>query len=120
MVANVNQAYNVIEVTCNYLENVIFYGKGAGRYVTASAVVSDIIKTLKDDKWEHNYTYTNEVYPITYSKYYIRSDHEIDTLEFDTYYSMEHDHIYLTDYIELDQLMKQLDGHDYNLLKVRG
>lgn len=120
MVANVNQAYNVIEVTCNYLENVIFYGKGAGRYVTASAVVSDIIKTLKNDNWEHNYTYTNEIYPITYSKYYIRSDHEIDTLEFETYYSMGHDHIYLTNYIELDKLLKQLEGHDYNLLKVRG
>ena len=27
MVANVNQAYNVVEITCNYLENVIFMEK---------------------------------------------------------------------------------------------
>ena len=32
------------------LENVIYYGKGAGRYVTASAVVSDIIKTASNRK----------------------------------------------------------------------
>ena len=53
MVANVNQAYNVVEITCNYLENVIFYGKGAGRYVTASAVVSDIMKTHQPTMWQH-------------------------------------------------------------------
>ncbi|WRK53551.1 hypothetical protein SD457_26770 [Coprobacillaceae bacterium CR2/5/TPMF4] len=40
-------AYNVIEIDNDYVENVIFYGKGAGRYVTASAVVSDIIKTTQ-------------------------------------------------------------------------
>ncbi|MFR2501541.1 MAG: hypothetical protein ACLS85_03500 [Coprobacillus cateniformis] len=40
-------AYNVVEIDNDYVENVIYYGKGAGRYVTASAVVSDIIKLPK-------------------------------------------------------------------------
>ena len=40
IVGNVMDAYNVVEITCDYLENVLFYGKGAGRYVTASAVSS--------------------------------------------------------------------------------
>ena len=48
-------AYNVVEIDNDYVENVIYYGKGAGRYVTASAVVSDIIKTAQTEKWQHDY-----------------------------------------------------------------
>ena len=55
LVANVMDAYNVVEIDNDYVENVIYYGKGAGRYVTASAVVSDIIKTAQTEKWQHNY-----------------------------------------------------------------
>lgn len=120
MVANVNQAYNVVEITCNYLENVIFYGKGAGRYVTASAVVSDIIKTLKEDMWNHDYQYTDDIYPITYSKYYIRCEHELDNLDYEMYFSQKKDHVYITNHIELVDLQKQLQGEDYTLFKVRG
>ncbi len=119
IVANVNQAYNVVEITCNYLENVIFYGKGAGRYVTASAVVSDIMKTHKEDMWSHDYQYTDDVYPITYSKYYVRSTHPLD-IDYETYFSQDKDHIYITDKIELDDLKQQLQGEKYNLFKVRG
>lgn len=119
IVANVNQAYNVVEITCNYLENVIFYGKGAGRYVTASAVVSDIIKTHKQDMWKHDYQYEECIYPITYSKYYVRCDHPLD-IDYETYFSQDKDHIYITNKIELDELQKQLQNEKYNLFKVRG
>ncbi len=119
IVGNVNQAYNVIEITCNYLENVIFYGKGAGRYVTASAVVSDIMKTHKQDMWKHDYQYTKNIYPITSSKYYVRCDHPLD-IDYETYFSQDKDHIYITNEIELDELKNQLKGETYNLFKVRG
>lgn len=119
IVANVNQAYNVVEVTCNYLENVIFYGKGAGRYVTASAVVSDIIKTHQKDMWNHDYQDEERILPITYSKYYVRSDHPLD-IDYETYYSQDHDHIYITNEIELEELENELKGETYNLFKVRG
>lgn len=119
MVANVNQAYNVVEITCNYLENVLFYGKGAGRYVTASAVVSDIMKTHQQDMWKHDYQYTENIYPITYSKYYVRCDHALD-IDYETYFSQDHDHIYITNEIEFAELEKQLQGETYNLFKVRG
>lgn len=119
IVANVNQAYNVVEITCNYLKNVIFYGKGAGRYVTASAVVSDIIKTHQSTIWQHQYQYVEEIYPITYSKYYIRCDHPLD-IDYEMYYSQDHDHIYITNPIELNELKQQLQDETYNLLKVRG
>lgn len=119
IVANVNQAYNVVEITCNYLENVIFYGKGAGRYVTASAVVSDIIKTHQAVVWQHQYMHVDNIYPITYSKYYIRCDHSLD-IEYEMYYCQDHDHIYITNPIELSVLKQQLQNETYNLLKVRG
>ncbi|MEG0452072.1 MAG: homoserine dehydrogenase [Coprobacillus sp.] len=119
IVANVNQAYNVVELTCNYLENVIFYGKGAGRYVTASAVVSDIIKTSKVDTWSHDYQEIEDIYPITYSKYYVRCDHSLD-IDYETYFSQDKDHIYITNHIERDELVSQLEGQTYNLFKVRG
>ena len=90
IVANVNQAYNVVEITCNYLENVIFYGKGAGRYVTASAVVSDIIKTHENKTWNYNYEEENRIYPITRCAYYIRCDHPLD-IDYSMYYSQDHD-----------------------------
>lgn len=119
IVANVNQAYNVVEITCNYLENVIFYGKGAGRYVTASAVVSDIIKTHQQDMWKHDYQYIENVYPITESKYYVRADHPLD-IDYETYFSQDKDHIYITNKIDLADLEKQLLGETYHLFKVRG
>lgn len=119
LVANVNQAYNVVEITCNYLENVLFYGKGAGRYVTASAVVSDIMKTSRQDMWKHDYTYIEDIYPITYSKYYVRSDRPLD-IDYETYFSQDKDHVYITNEIELEDLKEQLQGETYNLFKVRG
>lgn len=119
IVGNVNQAYNVVELTCNYLENVIFYGKGAGRYVTASAVVSDIMKTHQPTMWKHQYQYVENIYPITYSQYYIRCDHPLD-IDYEMYFSQDHDHIYITNPLELSQLQQQLSGETYSLLKVRG
>lgn len=119
MIANVNQAYNVVEITCNYLENVLFYGKGAGRYVTASAVVSDIMKTHQVDMWKHDYQYSEDIYPITHSKYYVRSEHALD-IDYETYFSQDHDHVYITNEIELEELKNQLQGEVYNLFKVRG
>lgn len=118
LVANVNQAYNVVEITNNYLENVIFYGKGAGRYVTASAVVADIIKTHQKERWSHDYKYEENVYPITYSCYYVRSDKKLD-LEYDIYKQIDNDYVYITKEIEYDELMNCLNGN-CSVFKVRG
>lgn len=118
IVGNVMDAYNVVEITCDYLENVLFYGKGAGRYVTASAVVSDIMKTSKKDVWTHDYEYTDEVYPITCSKYYVRSEQPLD-LNYDEYYSFGNDHIYITSEIELDDLKNQVKDVPVTYFKVR-
>ena len=42
----VNDVYNAISVTCDISGDVMFYGRGAGRYPTAGAVLADVIAIL--------------------------------------------------------------------------
>lgn len=118
MVANVMGAYNVVEFNCDYVENVLFYGKGAGRYVTASAVVSDIMKIYHSKLWYYTDKDISNILPITKSKYYVRTDQAID-LDYEYYYSEKNVHIYITKKIELDTLKSLLGDKTYSLLKVR-
>ncbi|MFV0393376.1 MAG: homoserine dehydrogenase [Coprobacillaceae bacterium] len=119
LVANVMDAYNVIEIDNDYVDNVIYYGKGAGRYVTASAVVSDIMKTHQQEKWDHDYPDCNVIHPITKSKYYVRSGKALD-IDYETYFTEKTDHVYITHDIELEQLQKELPEESYTIFKVRG
>lgn len=118
LVANVMDAYNVIEISTDYLENVIYYGKGAGRYVTASAVVGDIVKTTQVERWTHNYSDCLNIYPITKSKYYIRCNKPID-IPYETYFVEKHDHIYITEEIEYADISNKLPANT-KIFKVRG
>ncbi len=45
--ANVNGVFNAINIHSNMLGDVMFYGKGAGKNATASAVVADVIDIVK-------------------------------------------------------------------------
>ena len=45
--ANVNGVFNAINIHGNMLGDVMFYGKGAGKNATASAVVADVIDIVK-------------------------------------------------------------------------
>lgn len=47
LLASVDDVYNAISVVGDGVGNVMFYGKGAGKLPTASAVVGDIIDCLK-------------------------------------------------------------------------
>lgn len=49
---NVEGVYNAITVTGNALGDVMFYGQGAGKLPTASAVVADMIECAKKSKNE--------------------------------------------------------------------
>ncbi len=119
LVANVMDAYNVVEISTDYLENVIYYGKGAGRYVTASAVVSDIMKTRQEELWSHDYDTNTKIYPITESRYYIRSDKALP-IQYDEYITTGNEHIYISEMIELDTLKEQLKDTECKIFKVRG
>jgi homoserine dehydrogenase len=43
ILANVDDSYNAVYLMCDEVENMLFYGRGAGARPTASAVVSDIV-----------------------------------------------------------------------------
>ena len=47
MLASVNDVYNAISVTGDGVGEVLFYGRGAGKLATASAVVGDIVDAAK-------------------------------------------------------------------------
>lgn len=119
LVANVMDSYNVVEIDNDYVNNIIYYGRGAGRYVTASAVVSDIMKTVQVERWQHDYEDCDRIYPITKSKYYIRANKPLD-VDYETYYTEKNDHIYITHEIELDDVTTKLNDEDYVIFKVRG
>ena len=48
--SGVEDVFNAISVTGNAVDNVMFYGRGAGKLPTASAVVADVIDLAKDLK----------------------------------------------------------------------
>ena len=41
--ASVNDSYNAVMITGDIVEDLMFYGKGAGQFPTASALISDIV-----------------------------------------------------------------------------
>jgi len=118
IMGNVMDAYNVVEITSDYVENVLFYGKGAGRYVTASAVVSDIIKCAGKTLWRHDYTHTDNVRPLTRSRFYVRSDRPLD-LNYDEYMMLGGLHVYITDVMERADLDKVLANASTAVFKIR-
>lgn len=54
MFAYTNDEYNLISVNASNYTNLKFYGKGAGRYPTANAIVNDIVDIINGNK---NYTF---------------------------------------------------------------
>ena len=50
----VEDVFNAIAVTGNAVGDVMFYGRGAGKLPTASAVVADVIDIAKDTKRDHH------------------------------------------------------------------
>ena len=52
--ASVDDVFNAVLVKGDMLGDVVFYGKGAGKLPTASAVVADVIDALKDGSKIHD------------------------------------------------------------------
>lgn len=77
--ANVNDVFNAILVRGDATGDVVFYGKGAGKLPTASAVVSDIIvaakmgSTSKSLHWEDSDSSFVIDYKSLSNKFYIRA-----------------------------------------------
>ena len=58
--ASVNDSYNAVMLTGDTVEDLMFYGKGAGQYPTASAVISDIFNAVSTPVGLHA-SYNEEV-----------------------------------------------------------
>lgn len=52
--SSVNGVFNAVEIRGDMLGEVLFYGKGAGKLPTASAVVADVIDALKEGVRVHD------------------------------------------------------------------
>lgn len=84
MLASVNGVFNAVYVVGDEVGDAMFYGRGAGREPTASAVVADIIDTAKDiasnspmsipSCWQPGQTENIPIRPISgcRTKYYVR------------------------------------------------
>lgn len=68
-IANVNDVFNAVELSCDMLGDTMFYGRGAGKLPTASAVVADMIECQKHKKM-HNIFWekTGENFAIPYEE----------------------------------------------------
>ena len=56
VIAMTNNEFNIVSVSCSYNGELMFYGKGAGRYPTANAIVNDIIMHMEND---NSYSFCN-------------------------------------------------------------
>ena len=126
LLSHVNGVFNAVEVEGDYLGKSLFYGRGAGKEATASAVVADIfkaaVKCRYKDRHYFNVNVDAKVLDVeNYTgKYYVRVKNEIEKLTelSNNIYRIDSDFIYFTDEIELKVLHNILSNNDYSLLKV--
>ena len=74
LISKANYEFNIVEVDANINGILSFYGKGAGRYPTANAIVNDLIMIMNKDK-NYSVDFKNKIQVTkskTKNKYYIR------------------------------------------------
>ncbi len=62
--SNVNDVYNAVLIKADMLGDVLFYGKGAGKLPTASAVVADVIDAVKIGNEIHSSLFWQDSTPL--------------------------------------------------------
>ena len=71
-----NEEYNIILVEGDIIGKLWFMGKGAGKNATADAVVSDLMKALKNEKTYDNLYFNASLYSAgldgIFNEYFIR------------------------------------------------
>ncbi len=77
--AGVDDVFNAVMVKGDMLGDVVFYGKGAGKLPTASAVVADVVDALKNGSQIHDSLFWQPAEPVdgmltdpTPAAYYLR------------------------------------------------
>ena len=62
--AGVDDVFNAVLVKGDMLGDVVFYGKGAGKLPTASAVVADVVDALKNGAQVHDSLFWQPADPV--------------------------------------------------------
>ena len=62
--ASVDDVFNAVLVKGDMLGDVVFYGKGAGKLPTASAVVADVVDALKNGAQVHDSLFWQPADPV--------------------------------------------------------
>ena len=87
LIANVNGVFNAIMVQGNCVGELLFYGAGAGKLPTASAVVADIVDSIKHRERSKKISWKKPLNDITASpedksfEYFVRSTSSKDEIE---------------------------------------
>lgn len=110
IIAKTSNEFNVVEIKCDYNDDLLFYGKGAGRYPTANAIVNDIIMIVNNDM---NYTFKNRnTYRINEleesGKYYLRVKDK--SLVEDKLIDKAIDNQILTKEVSFEEIKKQMEN----------
>ena len=108
---NVKNEYNCVIIESKLADKQFLYGKGAGRFPTSSAVISDVSAVSYDYKYEYKKLNRNEKYALTnnyFLKVYIGFNDwaEVNKWDFEQvneFYSTE-ERQYLTGIIHVDKL----------------
>ncbi len=104
-ISSTKDEYNSITFTGSTNGTLEFYGKGAGKYPTASAVVSDIEK-IRNENCTMSLTLSNKYHILERpkAKYFIYSKEELD----ESLYEIKEKDFYFTKEIDIDSL-KNID-----------
>jgi homoserine dehydrogenase len=108
---NVRNEYNGVVIESKLADKQFLYGKGAGRYPTSSAVISDISALTYDYRYEYKKISRHEQYYLTHN-YYLRvyvsfNDWiEVDRGDFEQVFEFHsaEQRQYITGLIQIDQL----------------
>ena len=74
LISKTSDEFNIVEVDASINGKLVFFGKGAGRYPTANAIVNDLIMIMNKDK-NYSVDFKNKIQTAKASlpaKYYIR------------------------------------------------
>ncbi len=125
MLAGVEDVFNAVMLTGNCVDDVMFYGKGAGKMATASAVVADVMDACmhrnkrKAISWEKADKYIADIADFK-CKFYvnIKNTKEIPFENVtDLSDERENEVAFITDIMSLNDLKSQLTG-EYSYLRV--
>lgn len=126
LLSNVEGVFNAVEVEGDYVGKTLFYGRGAGKEATASAVVADIVKASLNCRYKDRHYFNVKadanIIPVNEfsGKFYVRVENEIEKLAdiSTSKESLEDDIVYFTNEVNRKELEKMLKSTKNIILKI--